>query len=316
LPDGAAAPLERRGPLTWWKVELAPYDAAGAILSSSEARVVDYLATLPTEALDELRGRIRDIGARQYQLRDVQAQAYTALSNPGFEQPAPDGQIPGWQHQGAWGSVTLDANQPYEGTTSLHLKSPTSQAATWIRSEVLKPPPSGEVTFSVWVRTADAAQQPELRLSAQWMHRGALIYKPAVFGHGSQFPLTTEWREYLIHVPLPAADVSDLRVGVDLYGPGEVWIDGVRLYDPWFKDTERDELMKLYGGAETDLSHHRIANCLRFLEGYWPRFLQTYVEPPPPQPAETPVVEPPAPAQKPKMLDRFRRWSPRRLWPF
>jgi len=90
----------------------------------------------------------------------------------------------------------------------------------------------------------------------------------------------------------------------------------VRLYDARFETREKEELKKIYGGAEHDLSQGQIADCLRFLEGYWPQFLYQFVEPPPVRAAE---AAPPLPAptqEQPSMLDRLRRWSPTRLLPF
>jgi hypothetical protein len=312
LNEPANAALERYADRTWWKVELAPFDLAGAVLSSPEAKVADYLATLPSPTLDELRRRIRDIGVRQFQLREPHV--FEVLSNPGFEKPAADGQIPGWEHRGEFQSVTLDQTRPYEGKASLRLKSPSPDAVTWIRSETIPAPASGRLTLSVWARVANANEQPELRLCAQW---GAGEYRPAFFGRGTQYPLTAEWREYVFAVPLPPAEVRQLRVGVDLYGPGEVWIDGLRLYDARFERDEKVELNKLFAGADHDLSQGRLADCLQFLESYWPQFLYQYVEPPPAHTAaETPATGPAPAADKPKMLDRLRRWSPRRLLPF
>lgn len=314
LSDRVTSPLEPRGGRVWWKVELAPYDIVGAVFSSPETKVVDYLATLPSLTVEDVRRRVRDVGARAYQLREPQE--YGPLVNAGFEEYTPQGGPVGWESGGAWGGVTRDVALPYEGRYSLRLQSPGDDAPTWLRSGVIKPPRTGKLTMSVWVRVADAARQPELRLSAQWVRDGVPDYRPAFFGRGSPFPLTTEWREYVFPIPLPPAEISQLRVGIDVYGPGEVWIDNVRLYDARFETREKEELKKIYGGAEHDLSQGQIADCLRFLEGYWPQFLYQFVEPPPVRAAE---AAPPLPAptqEQPSMLDRLRRWSPTRLLPF
>jgi hypothetical protein len=310
LTDRADASLERRGGRTWWKVELAPYDVAGAALSSPEAKVVDYLATPPPQAEDELRLRIREIGARAYQLRDPQAQSLRVLNNPGFEEPAPGGRIPGWEYRGAWESVTLDAAQAHDGRQSLRLRSPAADAPTWIRSDVISAPPSGRLTLSVWARTSDVQKQPAVLLTAQWMRDVATDYRWASFGANSPIPLTSEWREYLFHVPLPPAEVSQLCVGVKLFGQGEVWIDTVRLYQSRFEPPEQDELKKIYGGAEYDRDQGRTADCLHFLDGYWPQFLQEHVEPLIPRAAEAPVAIPAEESEKPSFFQRIRSWNP------
>jgi hypothetical protein len=309
LADQAAVSLERRGGRTWWKVELAPYDAEGAVLSSPAAKAVDYLATLPPQADDELRLRIRDFGARAL-LRDPQAQSLRVLNNPGFEEPAPGGRIPGWEYRGAWESVSLDAAKPHDGRQSLRLRSPAADAPTWIRSDVITPPASGRLTLSVWARTADAQRQPAVLLTAQWMRDVATDYRWASFGADSSIPLSSEWREYVFHIPLPPAEVTQLCVGVKLFGPGEVWIDTIRLYQARFETFEQDELKKIYGGAEHDRDQGRTADCLHFLEGYWPQFLQEYVEPLVPRAAEAPAVVPAQSLERPSFMERIRQWNP------
>jgi hypothetical protein len=309
----SAAPLERRGGRTWWKVELTPYDVTGAVLSTPDAKVVDYLATPSQEAEAELRGQIREIGYRLF-ARESQGQVYRALENSGFEAPSPAGQISGWEYRGAWESVALDPAQPHDGRQSLRLKSPAPDAPTWIRSDVISPPPSGKLTLSVWARIPDVQQQPVLLLTAQWMCDGASQYRWASFGANAPIPLSSQWREYLFHVPLPPAEVNQLCVGVKLFGPGEVHIDTVRLYQARFETYEQDELRKIYGGAEHDRTQGRTADCLHFLEGYWPQFLLEFVEPPPPPAAEAPTAAPVQLEEKPSFFNRVRRWRPK--WPF
>ena len=72
-------------------------------------------------------------------------------------------------------------------------------------------------------------------------------------------------------------ELADLRVGFDLMGPGEVWIDDVQVYDRWFPKNERDDLMIMSGLAARSLSMGQLGDCQRILSGYWPQFLLEYV---------------------------------------
>jgi hypothetical protein len=56
-----------------------------------------------------------------------------------------------------------------------------------------------------------------------------------------------------------------------------VWIDDVQVYDAWFYDNERDELLKHIALADVDLEEGRVGDCLHFLDSYWPRFLLAHV---------------------------------------
>jgi hypothetical protein len=317
LGEQTAVRLERRGGLAWWKVELPPYDAVGGVLSSPSAKVLDFLATLPPQAEGEIRARIRDIGSRFTQVsqfREPQSQLHRVLKNSDFEEPAPGGRIPGWEYPGGWECVTVDGVQSHDGRQSLRLRSPAAEAPTWIRSDVFPAPATGRLTLSVWARIPDVQRQPAFLLTAQWMRDGLTDYRGASFGANSPIPLTGEWREYLFPIPLPPAEVSQLCVGVKLVGPGEVWIDTVRLYQARFETVEQDELRKIYGGAEHDRTQGRLADCLHFLEGYWPQFLQEHVEPAAPRAAEAPLAAPAPPVKTESIFNRVRSWIPGRLF--
>jgi hypothetical protein len=94
------------------------------------------------------------------------------------------------------------------------------------------------------------------------------------------------WTQYWFQIDdLPASELSELRVGIDLMGPGDVAIDDLAAYDLWFHDNERDELVKQLGLAGFQLGHGRLLESHRFLDGYWPRFLEEFV------PSDAPAVE-------------------------
>ena len=100
-------------------------------------------------------------------------------------------------------------------------------------------------------------------------------------------------REFIFPVDdLPAEGLSELRVRFDISGPGEVWIDDVKLFDLAFKDKERSELTKLIALADLKLKNKQLADCTQLLDGYWPHFLLAHV---PLAETPTPVAEKPAP---------------------
>jgi hypothetical protein len=129
-------------------------------------------------------------------------------------------------------------------------------------------------------------------------------------------PLTTQWATY--HFPLddlPAAGLTDLRVGFDLMGEGEVWIDDVQVYDLWLEPRERDELLNGVLTANVKLSKGQLAEAQAFAESYWPSFLGEYVELP--QSAlvknaapAAPKAPGPAPAAAPTAWDQIKSWMP------
>ena len=76
---------------------------------------------------------------------------------------------------------------------------------------------------------------------------------------------------------LPTRGLTDLRVAIDLMGPGDVWIDDVQVFDRWFDKTERNELLKKIALANFYLGKGEVAQCEQVLRGYWPEFLRRYV---------------------------------------
>jgi len=76
---------------------------------------------------------------------------------------------------------------------------------------------------------------------------------------------------------LPARGLTDLRVAIDLMGPGEVWIDDVQVFDLWFDKNERNELLKKIALASFYLGQGEVVECDQVLRGYWPEFLRRYV---------------------------------------
>ena len=118
-------------------------------------------------------------------------------------------------------------------------------------------------------------------------------------------------------VEIPDYRDQDLRIGFDLMGPGEVWVDDVQILDTWFSRTELGQLEKDLALARFQLEQGRVLDCQGFLDSYWPRFFKTYV---PLVPALQPVrrnppmdvMERPAAttAERP-VPPWYRRWLPR-----
>jgi hypothetical protein len=141
-------------------------------------------------------------------------------------------------------------------------------------------------------------------------------------------PLGEDWAPYTFRVDdLPLDGLTELRVGFDLMGEGEVWVDDVRLFDVWFSKNERNELTKHIALADLYLGEGQVSDCQRFLDGYWARFLTRHAPL-----DETAIAARPAEAaqerNEPKsqqqqagdsessLLDRWKRFAPKKILPF
>jgi hypothetical protein len=117
-----------------------------------------------------------------------------------------------------------------------------------------------------------------------------------------------------------------MRVRFELAGRGEVWLDNVKLYDLLFPlkfyphaQAEIKQFFILIHAAQRAVEAGRIADSVRLLEGYWPRFITAYApltQPriaAEPQPKVEPQSAPPANQDQqptPSISERIKRFVP------
>jgi hypothetical protein len=178
--------------------------------------------------------------------------------------------------------------------------------------------------MSVWLRAGDASRQPNLRLAVEGKLVGRDYYRYAVIGRppgpGQEGkPLAASWGQYIVQFDdLPLDGLSQMRVRVDLMGAGEVWVDDVQLFDLAFNESELRALYKLLTLADLNLQNGQVGDCVKLLDGYWPRFLMQNVPLPPavpalasrPAAAEPPPDDRPAEAQPSGWMDRVKGFLP------
>lgn len=175
--------------------------------------------------------------------------------------------------------------------------------------------------MSVWLRVANAAAQPSLQLAFEGNLHGERYYRWAEIGAApgtakAATPIGTNWAQFVFPVDdLPLEGLTQLHVRFDLIGPGEVWIDDVQLFDRAFSGNEVKELTKLIMLAHVTLQNGKVGDCMRLLEGYWPRFLEENVPLRPGPVARKPDRSRPPAAkpsrQSPGILDRIKGILPR-----
>jgi len=195
----------------------------------------------------------------------------------------------------------------------------------WVRSAPFAAPISGRLSLLAWVRVNDVVRQPTLRLAVEGKLDGRVKYWKANVGASEDGqpvkPLTTEWSAYRFPViDLPQAGLTDLRVGFDLMGEGEVWIDEVQVFDLWFEDNERADLLKSVATADLQAGSGNLADAQEYLNGYWPSFLRRHIHLPdsPPlapglagEPARAAAAPLPSKPPSPSITDRLKSWIPR-----
>jgi len=268
-----------------WTLPMEPFDFIAVRFLAPDAHINQAQLSLEESKIKPwLDSRVHDLLQRKSML--ISQAPLPGLANASFELPAKAGQLPGWSLLNtAGGSLTLDA----EGSP-VPLKPAGKQAARLeskgppvsLRSDPLPAPATGRLSVSVWLRTANPQQQPILRLAVEYFYEGRSYYRPAQVGQGPN-PIGGQWSHFQLQIDdLPQSDLEKLQVRFDLMTPGCVWIDDVQVFDLAFTDAELDHLGKIVALADYQLQHDQLADCMHELEGYWPRFLSTFVPLPAP----------------------------------
>lgn len=324
------AGLHRSGSAATWQVALEPYDLIGARLSSPEVIFSEPKMTLPDGVQTALTSRIRELGVRAAALRTPPP--LEVLANPGFEQGADDaGRIPGWIVSAGEGAAarlepTPGSDNPQKpgGHRSIRLHSDGPTVS--LTSEPFASPGTGRLSMFVWLRVPNVARQPMLQLSLVGKMGSQEFSRLATLGRSGEDPaspatvaLGQQWSPFVFQVDdLPLEGLSDLRIGFQLIGPGEAWIDDVQLHHLEFKENELKQLSHMIYLAGVKLQTNQVGECIRLLEGYWPRFLEQNV--PMPSLASRPAPEPKPASQNesadrtPGLMERMRNLLPKRLW--
>jgi hypothetical protein len=162
--------------------------------------------------------------------------ASVPLQNAGFESATPGtvGAPTGWfagQHAGPPSyTFTHDADAPRSGKLSLRIDNVGPEPWGALDQVITATPWRGKtLRFSAWLRTRDAkgnAHGAGAGLAMQTRHGGYVVDQvrmrtDAVGG-------TTDWARYEVHLEV-ARTADQIEVGVNLFGPGTVWIDDAAL---------------------------------------------------------------------------------------
>jgi len=310
------AALKRDANGAYWQMELEPYDLVAVRFSAPNVRLFDPQALFVEAVEVALNKRIRELADRAASLRNP-PQPLGVLENPGFERPAVgESPMPGWFVTQTGGvTIQLDPTQRHGGQASARMT--TGGPWACLVSRPFAPPASGRLSVSVWLRVADVAAQPSLRLAVEGkLHdQGYYRYAPvgaAPGGGPAGRPIGSDWTPYVFQVDdLPLEGLTELKVRFDLSGPGEVWVDDVQLYDLAFSHNELNALNKLIYLANVMLERGQVGDCLHLLEGYWPRFLEENV--PLQSIARKPERQAARPPKPPGFVDKMKGFLPKSL---
>lgn len=322
--DGTRLPLDPRGgatvPLRAWEVRTLVLDGGVTVRGAG----VEYDA----DVREAIAGQLADLNRRRAVLETPRP--LDVLDNPGFELAgpggaaadaggqAPGGGVGGWELvEASRGVVRFVAG--VNGASGRGIGFSSVNGLSTLRSNPFPPPSTGRVSVAVWLRIAEGDPQPPLRLALEGVQDGHEYYRFAVVGgRAGGKPLAAGWSQFVLQVDdLPAHGLESLRVRFDLLGPGSVEIDGVRIFDLAFDESQRVQLSRRLAVMEQRLAANDPGSCLMELDTYWPRFLRDFVSddavaalrPDAIQATGDPLQPTVPPAERSgSMLDRVRRW--------
>lgn len=272
-----------------WATPLGPYEISVVRIPVAGARVVDTQIT-PAAANAELAARLADLNNR-----DLTAKSeYQVLSNPSFEPLAGTGRVASWHLTANSGKATmeLDAKNPQDGKSCLYFRS-DGQSAT-VESDAFPAPPTGQLAMTVYARGQNLAPGTELRLIVEVDRNGQAYPAARVPATEMQLPDGQWGLPFAIFVSdLPLQSRGQMRIAFELTGPGDVWFDNVQLHKLLFSlksypNAQADYLQltrKIYA-AKSAFEAGQVTDCIRIMDGYWPRFILEHCPPNPPMVAE------------------------------
>ncbi len=298
----------------YWEIQLDAYDAIGAWLPSTQVEITKASAEWSPEIDRALEARVSELVSRRFALS--RPRQWSGLQNAGFEEAVEDaGQPPKWMFlRGSEALVQVDHTQVRTGGSSLRLVSTGEK--TPVISHAFQSPETGRLKVTLWARSSKSDVRASLRIGVFGDHNGQTFSSAALFDK-----IGAEWTELPWNVPdLPTEGLRQLQLYIEWSGPGEIWIDDVRLEDLAFERQEAVALLKTVVPAHETLAEGRVIQCIRILESYWPRFLLEHVPPldiarvPQPQPSSpSPEPETEEKDESPGFLGRIRDLVPQRL---
>jgi hypothetical protein len=303
--DSAIAPRSFESGSQTWSLPLGPYEVQAVRFNTVGVRVESVHATISPAGQQELQARLSDLLNRDL----TAAHVFSGPANPNFESLS-GGATTGWQLVAGGGQCTiaLDAANPKEGKTSLHIQNRAAGQVV-VQSEPFNTPATGQLAMTAYLRGENLTPNAELRIVFEADRAGRPCRRYAAVGgprpNAEQLP--NKWKQIALGVnDLPLDSQGKMRIKFELTGGGEVWIDQLQLYDVPFSlsfyersESERLELVKLRRDVESAHDNNQIADCVQLLDGYWAQFLLAYT--PPVQPAV--AARPTAPATTAKPVD-------------
>ena len=257
------------------EIFLEPWSIYAAVAETNSSynpyAIEDFQIVLPAGSDSQLRKKLHQLKSKLAKAK--LATPLPSLLNGSFESFA-DPDKSGWEfsnHQRA--QFDLDSREFHHGKVALSMRSAGQRA--WVRSNPFELPKTGRLSVSAWLRS-DALADPPPRIAIEGTSDRADFFRYAaiVSEANGQAPLDSNWRRFVFHFDDLPEDLTDLRIGFDLLGAGQISIDQVEIFDRWFDENDSVAMTQLIASAGSRLQDEAtIDSSRRVLENYWVQFL-------------------------------------------
>ncbi|MBQ9370603.1 MAG: hypothetical protein IJU03_00255 [Thermoguttaceae bacterium] len=194
-------------------------------------------------------------------------------------------QIPGWRAFGPNDvQARLDLDVAREGKASLKLSS--AQNSGGVICQPFPAPTTGRLCVQALVGTNANATSLPLNVCVVGRRNGELFNRRVQLERRllseKEKALKDErntgsilWLDaFALFDRLPLDGLDEISLRFELCGPGEVWLDQIRVTKLAFAESEQPELMRIINTAEFRANKSRVIDVMFMLDGYWKKLLQ------------------------------------------
>ncbi len=171
---------------------------------------------------------------------------------------------------------------PRSGKSALVIENGnTAGASAWVQSEPFAPPKTGRLAVNAWLRAPSTGRPIVLRLSVVGRLRNGERFErfEQYGGPGETRQIANDWgrRPATLYVAdLPLEDLTELRIAIDLVGPGKVWVDDVEVFASQLHPDERIYLRGQVLVAKQKLAENNPYPAEQLLDSHWGRYLRSF----------------------------------------
>lgn len=258
-------------------IELQPYDLVGGVSDQKALEISDVRFSLPktlkatlNQRKDQLLAQIRFLSPPESIVANV---------NPSFEHVGVQETPAAWSFakDEFFSLRSLADGAAPQGRRVLEITNSESKQWGWIRSPYLANQGTGRISVLVSMKTGVDGKAPRIRLSVDGNIDGREYYRFGSFSVDDDQPLPArlekKWKVFAVHFNDVPTDLKDLRVGLDVFGSGTVYVDDFKVFDRWFDSQDKDALTKLISLAAHNITDGNFLKAHRIMNGYWPTFL-------------------------------------------